>query len=130
MEEPLLLLTAVVWLVVLSFSVEDTDETDEILTSLETSARGGNFLGVRRGELGHDCVTRNGFRSRIDAEMPPDTLVVGPLGSLTSSLMAICPGRDVTDDMDEIDVIESVRLAARYKIGVEGVELVPCRCLK
>lgn len=115
---------------VLSFSVEDTEEIDEILTSLETSAReGGNFLGVRRGELGHDCVTRNGFRSRIDAEIPPDPLVVGPLRSLTSSLMA-CPGRDVTDDMDEIDVTESVRLAARYKIGVEGVELVPCRCLK
>lgn len=95
----------------LSFSVDDTDEIDEILTSLETSVRAppaaGSFLGVRRGELGHDCVAKKGFRSRTEADIPLDPVIGIPWSLM--SLTIICPGRDVTDDMDEIDVTESVR---------------------
>ena len=102
-------------------------------------------MGVRRGEFGHDCVAKNGFRSRIALLLIGPPVVFFPLpllpppettssssssarGSFSSSSTVI--GRDATEDMDEIEVTESVRFAARYRIGVEGVELVPCRCLK
>lgn len=112
----------------LTFSVEESWEIDAILTRLETSvdppppelllpvleaapprvkaataaAGWAIFLGCLRGELGQDCVARNGFLSMIAAFKAADA------GSFAPSL-AIWPGNDVKDASDEMEVTESVR---------------------